>query len=258
MTDNSRADELWKLMQRQTDAAIPFDANRAVELFEHAKGIESQLAAMTDKYCKADEEIQNWQCASGLIGSCGDPSTVKPTDLEKRIAEDEQQLAAKDRRIEELTIQMSDQPNLTYIALETERAAAAALQKRIEELERQLKTLTAVHNTTVLACDDQRARADRLQAMVDEMQERLTAALQNLDATQAALAQARIDESEAVFRERERADTAEAERDDARRELVVNHVGYHDNMETTESYRWIEAERRWPGSGSRLFPEEDS
>ena len=32
------------------------------------------------------DKIDDWKCATGLMGACGDPSTVEPADLERELA----------------------------------------------------------------------------------------------------------------------------------------------------------------------------
>jgi len=56
--------------------------------------LEGELAQRDARIAELEEQIEDWQCASGLIGSCGDPSPVRPEHLERRIHEDEQSIAA--------------------------------------------------------------------------------------------------------------------------------------------------------------------
>jgi len=236
----------------------------------------------------------------------------------------EDQLAAKDRRIETLQVAIEAwrATNAESVRLQdTERARADALQNRIEELERRALCFKNNCDIQIAQTEAERARADKAEADAARATERATRTEymyeSRVDEMSRELAKwrdgqehrelledwneekSRADKAEAELlaergltrgqdvtltrvmeklrihlleasdvgqlQERLTAtlqdkDVAEAERDEARRELIVQrvHPELRINWESTVREMLVtEADREWgQGEGSRLFPEE--
>ncbi len=68
-----------------------------------------QVKDLRATVARLEEKIADWQCATGLIGSCGDPSDVTPEHLEKHIATLERELAEYDDKVSILLRQIDGQ-----------------------------------------------------------------------------------------------------------------------------------------------------
>jgi hypothetical protein len=107
----------------EADAVMHLKKPRSI--LRHAPTIED----LERRVAELEKLVENWQCTSGLIGSCGDPSSVRPEHLEKCIAEDERRIAALESQ---LALARETEHQLLERTEEIHRAQEDAEEKVVE------------------------------------------------------------------------------------------------------------------------------